>query len=47
VGVVVATAPLGQSVTLFDDASGELVNTWTGSLAQGALDANIHAILAR
>jgi cytochrome c biogenesis protein CcmG, thiol:disulfide interchange protein DsbE len=38
---------LGQPVTLFYDASGELVDTWTGPLSKGALDANLHAILAR
>ncbi len=37
---------LGQPVTLFYDASGELVNTWTGPLTQEALDANLGAILA-
>jgi len=35
---------IGQPVTLFYDASGELVNTWTGPLTQ--LDGN-HVILAR
>ena len=38
---------LGQPVTLFYDASGELVDTWTGPLSEEALDANLHAILAR
>jgi cytochrome c biogenesis protein CcmG, thiol:disulfide interchange protein DsbE len=37
---------LGQPVTLFYDASGELVTTWTGPLTQEALDANLDAILA-
>jgi cytochrome c biogenesis protein CcmG, thiol:disulfide interchange protein DsbE len=37
---------LGQPVTLFYDASGELANTWTGPLSPEALDANIHTILA-
>jgi cytochrome c biogenesis protein CcmG, thiol:disulfide interchange protein DsbE len=38
---------LGQPVTLFYDASGELMNTWTGPLTQEALDANLDAILRR
>jgi thiol-disulfide isomerase/thioredoxin len=38
---------LGQPVTLFYDASGERVKTWTGPLSKEALDANLHAILAR
>jgi hypothetical protein len=38
---------LGQPVTLFYEASGALVNTWTGPLTQEALDANLHAILSR
>ena len=38
---------LGQPVTLFYDASGELVTTWTGPLTQEALDANLDAILRR
>jgi cytochrome c biogenesis protein CcmG, thiol:disulfide interchange protein DsbE len=38
---------LGQPVTLFYDASGELLNTWTGPLSADALNANLHAILAR
>jgi cytochrome c biogenesis protein CcmG, thiol:disulfide interchange protein DsbE len=38
---------LGQPVTLFYDASGELVDTWTGPLSEEALDANLRAILAR
>jgi len=38
---------LGQPVTLFYDASGEVVNTWTGPLTQEALDANLDAILRR
>jgi hypothetical protein len=38
---------LGQPVTLFHNASGELVTTWTGPLTQEALDTNLHAILAR
>jgi thiol-disulfide isomerase/thioredoxin len=37
---------LGQPVTLFYDASGELVETWTGPLTEEVLDANLHAILA-
>lgn len=36
---------LGQPVTLFYDASGELVDTWTGPLTEERLDANLHAIL--
>jgi cytochrome c biogenesis protein CcmG, thiol:disulfide interchange protein DsbE len=36
---------LGQPVTLFYDASGALVDTWTGPLTQERLDANLHAIL--
>jgi thiol-disulfide isomerase/thioredoxin len=36
---------LGQPVTLFYDASGELVATWSGPLTQEALDANLEAIL--
>jgi hypothetical protein len=38
---------LGQPVTLFYNASGELVDTWTGPLSEEALDANLHAILRR
>lgn len=36
---------LGQPVTLFYDASGELVDTWTGPLTEERLDANLHGIL--
>jgi cytochrome c biogenesis protein CcmG, thiol:disulfide interchange protein DsbE len=36
---------LGQPVTLFYDASGELVDTWTGPLTQEALAERIDAIL--
>lgn len=36
---------LGQPVTLFYDASGELVDTWTGALTQEALAERIDAIL--
>jgi cytochrome c biogenesis protein CcmG/thiol:disulfide interchange protein DsbE len=38
---------LGQPVTLFYDASGELADTWTGPLTEEALDANLDAILGR
>jgi cytochrome c biogenesis protein CcmG/thiol:disulfide interchange protein DsbE len=38
---------LGQPVTLFYDAGGRLVDTWTGPLSQDALDTDLHAILAR
>jgi len=38
---------LGQPVTLFYDASGELVHTWTGPLSRHALESNLHAILVR
>ena len=38
---------LGQPVTLFYDASGALVDTWTGPLSREALDADLDAILAR
>jgi hypothetical protein len=37
---------LGQPVTLFYDASGALVNTWTGPLTQAALDDNLRAIMS-
>jgi len=40
-------ALIGQPVTLFYDASGELVVTWTGPLTQEALASNLDAILAR
>jgi len=36
---------LGQPVTLFYDAAGELVDTWTGPLTEEALDTNLHAML--
>lgn len=36
---------LGQPVTLFYDASGEVVDTWTGPLTEERLDASLHAIL--
>jgi len=35
---------LGQPVTLFYDASGELVTTWTGALTEQALDENLRLI---
>jgi thiol-disulfide isomerase/thioredoxin len=38
---------LGQPVTLFYDADGELLDTWTGPLSQQALDTDLHAILTR
>jgi len=38
---------IGQPVTLFYDASGEPVVTWTGPLTQEALASNLDAILAR
>ena len=38
---------IGQPVTLFYDASGELVATWTGTLSQEALTSNLDAILER
>ena len=34
-------------MTLFYDASGDLVDTWTGPLSQEAPNANLQAILAR
>ncbi len=36
---------LGQPVTLFYDASGALVDTWTGPLSQEALDTGLDTIL--
>jgi len=36
---------LGQPVTLFYDASGELVKTWTGPLTQGTLASGLDSIL--
>lgn len=38
---------LGQPVTLFYDAAGDLVDTWIGPLSREALDTHLHAILAR
>jgi cytochrome c biogenesis protein CcmG, thiol:disulfide interchange protein DsbE len=38
---------LGQPVTLFYDATGELVNTWSGPLSQEALGSGLDAILER
>ena len=38
---------LGQPVTLFYDADGELLDTWTGPLSQQALDTDLPAILTR
>jgi cytochrome c biogenesis protein CcmG/thiol:disulfide interchange protein DsbE len=38
---------LGQPVTLFYDAAGELVDTWTGPLTQEALHSRLDAILVR
>jgi hypothetical protein len=37
---------LGQPVTLFYDASGELVDTWTGPLTREALHSRLATILA-
>jgi len=37
---------LGQPVTLFYDASGELVATWTGALTEDVLRANLELITA-
>ena len=37
---------LGQPVTLFYDASGELVATWTGALSEDVLRENLEAIAA-
>jgi cytochrome c biogenesis protein CcmG/thiol:disulfide interchange protein DsbE len=37
---------LGQPVTLFYDASGELVDTWTGPLTREALHSRLDTILA-
>jgi hypothetical protein len=36
---------LGQPVTLFYDASGELVKTWTGPLSAAALHSGLDRIL--
>jgi cytochrome c biogenesis protein CcmG/thiol:disulfide interchange protein DsbE len=36
---------LGQPVTLFYDAEGTLVHTWTGPLSQHALDTDLDSIL--
>jgi len=36
---------LGQPVTLFYDASGELVETWTGPITEERLDTNLHSIM--
>jgi len=38
---------LGQPVTLFYDASGELVDTWTGPLTSEALRSRLETILVR
>jgi cytochrome c biogenesis protein CcmG/thiol:disulfide interchange protein DsbE len=38
---------LGQPLTLFYDAEGELVNTWSGPLSQEALGSGLDAILER
>jgi cytochrome c biogenesis protein CcmG, thiol:disulfide interchange protein DsbE len=38
---------LGQPVTLFYDASGELVDTWTGPLSEEALGSGLETILER
>jgi hypothetical protein len=38
---------LGQPVTLFYDASGELVDTWTGPLTEEVLGSSLDAILER
>ena len=37
---------LGQPVTLFYDASGELLDTWTGPLTREALQSRLDTILA-
>ena len=37
---------LGQPVTLFYDAEGTLVHTWTGPLSERALDTDLDAILS-
>jgi len=37
---------LGQPVTLFYDASGELVTTWTGPLTEDALRENLELIIS-
>jgi hypothetical protein len=37
---------LGQPVTLFYDASGELVGTWTGALNEDVLRENLELITA-
>jgi cytochrome c biogenesis protein CcmG, thiol:disulfide interchange protein DsbE len=38
---------LGQPVTLFYDASGELIDTWTGPLTSEALRSRLETILVR
>jgi len=38
---------LGQPVTLFYDASGALVDTWTGPLTSEALRSRLETILVR
>jgi hypothetical protein len=38
---------IGQPVTLFYDASGELLETWTGPLSEDALSSGLDHILER